>query len=101
MIAMLFQNYGWKTTYLGADLPLDYAVDYVERQQPDLVGLSGGMVYQLPIYKETIHTFSHMNTPPHILVGGRLASFYTVKPEEAERITVLKEIKDSIRGSQT
>ena len=40
MVAALFENDGWDSTYLGAAVPVDAMLQSIGEQTPDLVALS-------------------------------------------------------------
>ncbi|WP_245947311.1 cobalamin B12-binding domain-containing protein [Bacillus taeanensis] len=74
MTALLFEEYGWDTRLLGANLPLEYAKDIAEQWQPDVIGLSVTIPYFTQRLPQYIETLSEMTST--VLVGGRLVSMY-------------------------
>ncbi len=72
MIANCLEAEGWDVNYLGADTPLADLVDYVSEQQPDIVGLSVTMTFNLVSAKDIVEgikkQFQH--SPPRIMFGG-------------------------------
>lgn len=76
MISLLFEEYGWETRLLGANLPLEYAVSTVKKWQPSVVGISLAILYHADQLKTYVTELSKLSSNPEILVGGRLASNY-------------------------
>ncbi|WP_377891909.1 B12-binding domain-containing protein [Alkalihalobacillus sp. R86527] len=96
MISLLFEEYGWETRLLGANLPLEYAVDTAKKWQPSVVGISVALLYHADQLSNYVSELGDLSTPPEILVGGRLASNYDLSKYCSEKTVLvpgLKEIK--------
>ena len=72
MAADMFQFHGWDAHYIGADNPLGHLLTFVDEEQPDLVGLSCSMYFNLPQLIQAIESlrenFNHMD----LCVGGQV-----------------------------
>lgn len=92
MVAALFREAGWEVRFLGADLPLEYAVTNATRWKPDLIGLSLSCqphLELLPAYTAALEALEHR---PAVLVGGRLAALADLRPHVTERTIVLPDL---------
>lgn len=96
MISLLFEEHGWETRLLGANLPLEYAVHTVKKWQPSVVGISVAILYHAEQLKNYVSELGTLQSQPEILVGGRLASNYDLTKYCSENTVLvpgLKEIK--------
>lgn len=48
MVADFFEAAGWEVIYLGAAVPVPALIDAIKTTNPDLVGISAAMVFNLP-----------------------------------------------------
>jgi methanogenic corrinoid protein MtbC1/DNA-binding Xre family transcriptional regulator len=71
--ADLLRFEGWHVDFLGADSPVDSVVDIVEREAPDLVGLSVTIEEYLPNAAKTVSDLNRLHPNPVIVVGGAAA----------------------------
>lgn len=94
MIASLFEYKGWDVRLFGANLPLEYAQSQAEEWKPNLIGISVAIMYHLPKLKSYIDTLSQISIQPSMLVGGRLAGIYDLRPYCSEETVIMKDIKD-------
>lgn len=76
MVAQLFEEFGWKTKLLGANLPLEYALKAADKWQPSVIGLSFSIWYHAEILKTYIKALEDLPHQPTVIVGGRLLSTY-------------------------
>ncbi|MGP9040327.1 cobalamin B12-binding domain-containing protein [Cytobacillus kochii] len=87
MVASIFEENGWRTKFLGANLPVQYALQAAKEWKPDVIGLSVSIATHLPTLTEYMEAFSYLPKKPRVLLGGRLtnlydlASFTAIKPE--------------------
>ncbi|MCA1024742.1 MULTISPECIES: cobalamin B12-binding domain-containing protein [Cytobacillus] len=87
MVASIFEENGWRTKFLGANLPVQYALQAAKDWKPDVIGLSVSIATHLPTLTEYMEAFSYLPKKPRVLLGGRLtnlydlASFTAIKPE--------------------
>lgn len=96
MISLLFEEYGWDTRLLGANLPLEYAVDTASKWQPSVVGISVAILYNADQLSRYVTELGDLSNQPEILVGGRLASMYDLSKycsTDTVLVPDLKEIK--------
>ena len=68
--ADLLRFEGWDVDFLGADSPTDSIVEMVERESPDLVGLSVTIEEYLPNATDTVAAIKAISHPPVVVVGG-------------------------------
>ena len=64
--ADLLRFEGWHVDFLGADSPVDSVVDIVEREAPDLVGLSVTIEEYLPNAAKTVSDLNRLDPNPVI-----------------------------------
>jgi len=72
MVADFFEIAGWDTYYLGANTPKDSIISSIKNIEPDVLGLSTTIAYNLSNLKELINTIklNGLNRNTKILVGG-------------------------------
>ena len=68
--ADLLRVEGWEVDFLGADSPTDSIVEIVQRESPDLVGLSVTIEDYLPNAIETLAAIKELPNPPVVVIGG-------------------------------
>ena len=72
MVSDFFEMEGWDTYYLGANSPAESVISTIKDQQPDIVGISTTMYFNIPAVQELIdlihREFEQANFK--ILVGG-------------------------------
>lgn len=76
MAAHLFEQAGWDVRFMGANLPLTYAVDAAERFKPDVIGISLTIIHHLEQLKTYVEQLESIQSRPQLLVGSRLISSY-------------------------
>ncbi|MDG1463454.1 MAG: cobalamin-dependent protein, partial [Gammaproteobacteria bacterium] len=70
-IAYLLELEGWRTIYLGSDIPKEEIPNTIETYEADVLLLSVALSSQLPATTETIETIrNNCDYPVKILVGG-------------------------------
>ncbi|AZB41987.1 hypothetical protein CEF21_06595 [Bacillus sp. FJAT-42376] len=100
MVSNYFQENGWETQCLGANLPLDYALDFALKYKPEVIGLSVNIAYHLPTVNKYILALEELPFGPTIMVGGKLASSHDLEfhcPPNTMIIRNITEIKDLIK----
>ncbi len=80
MVSAYFQEKGWTTHFLGANLPLEYAVYSVKKWKPKVVGISISMVHNLPRLQSYISALEELDPELKVFVGGRLVELYDLRP---------------------
>ncbi|MFS0781034.1 B12-binding domain-containing protein [Bacillus sp. 1P06AnD] len=73
MASLLFVENGWKTRYMGPNMPINYLLDYANQLEPDVICLSVTMAYHLPSLPSYISSLSLLPSTPSIIIGGRLS----------------------------
>ena len=68
--ADLLRVEGWDVDFLGADSPTDSIVEIVQRESPDLVGLSVTIEDYLPNAIEALAAIKDLPNPPVVVIGG-------------------------------
>lgn len=76
MISIIFEDYGWNTKFLGANLPLEYAMLASEKWEPEVIGLSFSMAHYAPRLSEYIEKMEAQTHQPQVMIGGRMIAQY-------------------------
>ena len=71
IIADLFENHGWDSVFLGAAVPVDYIMESVRENKPDLVTLSVSMPQHLMDCEKAVKTIKKEFPDVKIAVGGK------------------------------
>ncbi|WP_234982400.1 cobalamin B12-binding domain-containing protein [Edaphobacillus lindanitolerans] len=95
MVNSIFEEQGWETRYLGPSLPLEYALDFAKTWRPDVIGLSVGIVYHLPKLKDYAEAFAALPDSPSVLLGGRLAGLYDLRPYCSADTVILRDLPET------
>ncbi|AHH97678.1 cobalamin B12-binding domain-containing protein [Kutzneria albida] len=69
ILTEVLRVHGWHTTFLGASMPTDYLVTYVEQNRPSAVGLSCTLSSNLPRAHKAITACGELGMA--VFVGGR------------------------------
>jgi methanogenic corrinoid protein MtbC1 len=71
MVADIFELNGWDGYFLGANTPIDQLLSFIDEKEPDLVGLSLSVYFNLPSLKAGIEAIRANFRKLDIVVGGR------------------------------
>lgn len=71
IVTDLFENHGWDSIFLGAAVPVDYIMDSVRENQPDLVTLSVSMPQHLMDCEKAVREIKQEFPNIKIAVGGK------------------------------
>ncbi len=73
IVADFFEMDGWNTVFLGADTPSHALPQIINRWEPDVVGVSVTLAFNLPELQKLIEIMdtSGLARPPKLLIGGR------------------------------
>ena len=71
IVSDLFENHGWNSIFLGAAVPVDYIMDSVRENHPDLVTLSVSMPQHLMDCEKAIREIKEKYPDIKIAVGGK------------------------------
>lgn len=71
IVADLFENHGWDSIFLGAAVPVDYILDSVRENHPELVTLSVSMPQHLMDCEKAIRAIREEFPGIRIAVGGK------------------------------
>jgi methanogenic corrinoid protein MtbC1 len=71
MIADIFEMNGWDGYFIGANTPVTELIRFLKSKNPDLLGLSLSIYYNLPELKNTIAIIRQHFPDLPILVGGQ------------------------------
>ena len=71
IVTDLFENHGWDSIFLGAAVPVDYILDSVREDQPDLVVLSVSMPQHLMDCEKAVKEIRQEFPDIKIAVGGK------------------------------
>lgn len=70
MVADIFELNGWDSHFLGANTPVDQMLAYIQEENPDLLGLSVSVYFNMPALKTSIEAIRSDFKNLDILVGG-------------------------------
>lgn len=71
MVADIFELNGWDGHFLGANTSIEHMLEYIQEINPDLVGLSVSVYFNMPSLKTGIETIRANFTHLDIFVGGQ------------------------------
>lgn len=71
IVTDLFENHGWDSIFLGAAVPVDYILDSVRENRPDLVTLSVSMPQHLMDCEQAVREIRSQFPNIKIAVGGK------------------------------
>ena len=71
IVSDLFENHGWDSIFLGAAVPVDYILDSVRENHPDLVTLSVSMPQHLMDCEKAVREIKKEFPDIKIAVGGK------------------------------
>lgn len=97
MVHALFSEQGWQSNYLGANLPLEYALHHANKWKPDVIGLSVSITSHLTKLSSYVKALEELSFHPTVLLGGRLTNKYDLRPYCSANTWIacsLPEIKD-------
>ncbi|MBL0386436.1 cobalamin B12-binding domain-containing protein [Tumebacillus sp. ITR2] len=92
MVASQFREAGWQVRFLGADLPLEYAVNAASRWKPDAIGITLSITRNLPSLELYVNTLEALDHSPTVLVGGRLVSLCDLTPYVSEQTVLVNDL---------
>ena len=75
MIADMFEIQGWDAHFLGANMPLDQMLHYIDEVKPDLLGLSLSVYFNMPSLIKGIEAVKANFKNLDIIVGGQAFSW--------------------------
>nr|WP_319394891.1 cobalamin-dependent protein [uncultured Desulfobacter sp.] len=101
MVADVFEINGWDSHFLGADTPVDHLLAYIQDVNPDLVGLSLSVFFNMPALKNSLEAIRSNFNNMDIFVGGqafRWGGLDTIKKYSGtEYIPTLTALERSIK----
>ena len=71
MIADIFELNGWDGYFLGANMPAEELIKFIDEKKPDLLGLSLSIYFNINTLLETIDTVRIHYSDLDIIVGGQ------------------------------
>ncbi|MBV5336537.1 MAG: cobalamin-dependent protein, partial [Deltaproteobacteria bacterium] len=71
MVADFFELHGWHGYHLGANTPVGGLLQMIRERDPDIVGLSMGMLFNLPKLEEMLEAITAEFPGLDLLIGGR------------------------------
>ena len=97
IVITVLENYGYRVTDLGKDVPPETITRAAAEKKIRLVGLSALMTTTLPAMAETVRQLKELPDPPKVMVGGAVvtadyaksigADFYAKDVRDAVKIT--------------
>ena len=102
MVADVFEINGWDSHFLGANTPVDHMLAYIQDVDPDLVGLSLSVFFNMPSLKNGLEAVRSNFTNMDIFVGGqafRWGGYDIIKKYNGtEYIPTLTELETSLKS---
>ena len=74
MVADLFENNGWDTFYLGANMPVNELITFIESIRPDLLALSLSVYFNLFNLENMLFMIRTIFPDLPVVVGGQAFS---------------------------
>lgn len=71
MVADIFEMNGWDGYFIGSNTPIDELIRFLESKEPDLIGLSLSIYYNLPELKNTLAKIRQHFPDMPVMVGGQ------------------------------
>ncbi len=71
MVADIFEMNGWDGYFIGANTPLAELIRFLESKNPDLIGLSLSIYFNLPELKKTVANIRRHFPDMPVMVGGQ------------------------------
>ena len=71
MVADMFELHGWDGYFLGANTPINALLQMIEDKQPDLVGLSLSIYFNMPNLYEVLDQLRTAFPQMPVIVGGQ------------------------------
>jgi methanogenic corrinoid protein MtbC1 len=76
MVADAFAMCGWQATYLGATVPVEDLLSYIDRVSVDVLALSASLARDVLPIRRLIDELAARPVAPIVLVGGRPFSMH-------------------------
>ena len=98
IVITVLENYGYRVTDLGRDVPAETIVREAREKRVKLVGLSALMTTTLPAMEKTVRQLKELAEPPMVMVGGAV-----VTPEYAKEIGAdfyAKDVQEAVKISR-
>ncbi len=74
IVSVLLQNNGFVVIDLGKDIPAEMILESLEREEPDILGLSALMTTTLPAMYQTISQVKQKKPDVMVMVGGAVVT---------------------------
>jgi len=71
MVADIFEMNGWDGYFIGANTPFTELIRFIESKNPDLIGLSLSIYYNMPELKKTLAEIRQHFPDLPVMVGGQ------------------------------
>lgn len=80
MVCDIFEMNGWDSYFIGSNIPIEDLIDMIGEKQPDIVGLSISIYFNIPVLLNTIEYIKNNFPELEIIIGGQATKF--IKPAE-------------------
>lgn len=72
LVGMIMESGGFTVVDIGVDVPPDKFIEATEREQPDILGLSGLLITTIPRMKDVVEALkrSNLRDKVRVMVGG-------------------------------
>jgi methanogenic corrinoid protein MtbC1 len=94
MVADIFEMNGWDGYFIGANTPLNELIRFIESKNPDLIGLSLSIYYNLPELRNAIASIRHHFPDLPVMIGGQAFRWGGVEiTRQFDNVTFLSDIE--------
>ncbi|MCG8699604.1 MAG: cobalamin-dependent protein [Bacteroidales bacterium] len=71
MVSDMFEMYGWESLYLGANVPFNELLSFIEEIEPDVLAISLSIYFHLPLLKKMLESLNQQFPDLNIIIGGQ------------------------------
>ncbi|PKP10022.1 MAG: cobalamin-binding protein [Bacteroidetes bacterium HGW-Bacteroidetes-4] len=95
MVSHVFENHGWDTFILGANLPTNDLIRFIQQNKPDVLALSLTLYFNLPVLIDLLTVIENTFPDLKVVVGGQAFCHGGVKEIETFRnLSYIKDLND-------
>ena len=92
MVCDIFEMNGWDSYFVGSNIPIEDLIDMIGEKQPDIVGLSISIYFNIPVLLNTIKYIKNNFPEVEIIIGGQATKF--IKPAEIAKYKHTRIVND-------
>ena len=71
MVSDVFEKAGWDTYFLGANMPVNELIMFIEKIQPHMIGLSLSVYFNLPNLEKMVRMIREVFPELPVIIGGQ------------------------------